>query len=369
MDGEDGWAEDAEFFDDAAKQIAREYEVPLPTADRWYRNLGDVDALKQTLGRNAPDPYLDLIRRREWIPYEQDERQEELLLPLKKWIVRRAEGVYLVQRSEHEDFTVDEASYGTQSTGIGSGWRVVALKSEPLEEREPSAHGEPTEPTGITWTAEMQAVQDELEAKEERVTHELKQKDPEWLALANELQEVEAALVDIYQTYLQDSPNSFPYKKDKIIALKQAFPYLRENNDLVAKATDSSISYARQFKEIPGEGIATDRLKNSTREAVMDRDTQTCVCCGEEDELQVHHIIPRSQGGKNSEENLAVLCAECHYYAHGGGQPREDGGYAIAYWDSVEYADQEAFWNEWVHQSFDDRPPKGFTATDFDAEG
>jgi len=35
-------------------------------------------------------------------------------------------------------------------------------------------------------------------------------------------------------------------------------------------------------------------------------------------------------------------------------------------WDSVEYDDQVAFWDEWIHQSFEERAPKGFTRANFE---
>jgi 5-methylcytosine-specific restriction endonuclease McrA len=34
-------------------------------------------------------------------------------------------------------------------------------------------------------------------------------------------------------------------------------------------------------------------------------------------DLQIHHKIPVSQGGTNTEENLQVLCNYCHDKAHG----------------------------------------------------
>lgn len=37
-----------------------------------------------------------------------------------------------------------------------------------------------------------------------------------------------------------------------------------------------------------------------------------CLACGTSRSLECHHILPRSQGGPDGSENLAVLCAECH---------------------------------------------------------
>jgi 5-methylcytosine-specific restriction endonuclease McrA len=41
-----------------------------------------------------------------------------------------------------------------------------------------------------------------------------------------------------------------------------------------------------------------------------------CERCGWLAHLQGHHRLPRSQGGKNTDANCRMLCAECHSYVH-----------------------------------------------------
>lgn len=41
----------------------------------------------------------------------------------------------------------------------------------------------------------------------------------------------------------------------------------------------------------------------------------------EERATQAHHIILRSQGGDDVEDNLLPLCTECHVNAHSKGEP------------------------------------------------
>lgn len=53
---------------------------------------------------NAPENYLYLIQRREWIPVEIEEKEGEWILPVKKWYVEKANEVYLVHESEREEF-------------------------------------------------------------------------------------------------------------------------------------------------------------------------------------------------------------------------------------------------------------------------
>lgn len=53
------------------------------------------------------------------------------------------------------------------------------------------------------------------------------------------------------------------------------------------------------------------------RAAVRVRDGQRCRMCGGNGQ-EVHHIRFRSQGGTDTEDNLILLCNECHHvHAHG----------------------------------------------------
>lgn len=48
---------------------------------------------------------------------------------------------------------------------------------------------------------------------------------------------------------------------------------------------------------------------------IVRRDNQTCQICGKnlkEDEIEIDHIIPFSQGGPTEESNLRVLCKDCN---------------------------------------------------------
>jgi 5-methylcytosine-specific restriction endonuclease McrA len=49
---------------------------------------------------------------------------------------------------------------------------------------------------------------------------------------------------------------------------------------------------------------------------VLERDGWRCQCCGRRDQLEVHHLIRRSQLGPDDEENLIVLCNGCHRVSH-----------------------------------------------------
>lgn len=311
MDNDTGGDNEYPFLNESVMEIAHHFNVPPTTAVSWER-LGDLESLKQTVGKNGPDDYLHLIRRREWSLDERTEIENEWLKPIRGWYYEKADSISLIK---------------------------AFAKNPELEE--------------------------DFNRHREKVKYELARLNDDWRALTIEIRKIENRLLEIYQSHLLQAEEDFQYKKDKIIELKEVFPYLRVNEELVAKATDSSLSYVKKFKEISGEGITNREVNSSLRNEVLARDDHSCVSCDQKDELTVHHIIPRTQGGANTKANLAVLCWDCHYYAHGGGKARNSGGYTIADWETVEYSGQEEFWNEWIHQDFEERAPKGFTRLDF----
>lgn len=58
---------------------------------------------------------------------------------------------------------------------------------------------------------------------------------------------------------------------------------------------------------------------SSKREAILHRDNYNCQLCGKKHTLlEVHHIIWRSRGGSDDEDNLITLCHDCHSKIHDG---------------------------------------------------
>jgi len=49
---------------------------------------------------------------------------------------------------------------------------------------------------------------------------------------------------------------------------------------------------------------------------ILNRDGWKCQCCGSGKDLQVHHLVRRSQLGSDTLENLMTLCAGCHRRVH-----------------------------------------------------
>lgn len=54
------------------------------------------------------------------------------------------------------------------------------------------------------------------------------------------------------------------------------------------------------------------------RDDVLKRFNGKCASCGNDDELEIHHIVPLCLGGTNNLTNLVPLCHRCHKAAHCG---------------------------------------------------
>ncbi len=49
---------------------------------------------------------------------------------------------------------------------------------------------------------------------------------------------------------------------------------------------------------------------------ILTRDAFASQLCGSRRNLEVHHILCRSRGGDDSDDNLLTLCAICHAEVH-----------------------------------------------------
>ena len=70
----------------------------------------------------------------------------------------------------------------------------------------------------------------------------------------------------------------------------------------------------------PARGRLTHALPPALRRAVMHRDGYRCVVpgCANATWIDVHHIVPRSEGGRHTEANTCVLCTLHHRMTHVG---------------------------------------------------
>lgn len=58
-------------------------------------------------------------------------------------------------------------------------------------------------------------------------------------------------------------------------------------------------------------------LNQTTRQKVYNRANRSCEICGSKSGLQIHHIVKRSQTGKDDLDNLILLCWQHHHGTKG----------------------------------------------------
>jgi 5-methylcytosine-specific restriction endonuclease McrA len=61
--------------------------------------------------------------------------------------------------------------------------------------------------------------------------------------------------------------------------------------------------------------LSSDKYKKLCQ-LVLARDAWRCQICGSSENLQVHHLRPRSKLGNDSIQNLITLCSCCHAHQH-----------------------------------------------------
>lgn len=87
----------------------------------------------------------------------------------------------------------------------------------------------------------------------------------------------------------------------------------------IAKFDIQMIKAMSNGKIISGKDYQNGEMKGFENSAayVRDRDNHTCRLCGAKKcQIQVHHILPRANGGSDKPSNLISLCGNCHGKVH-----------------------------------------------------
>lgn len=87
----------------------------------------------------------------------------------------------------------------------------------------------------------------------------------------------------------------------------------------IAKFDIQMIKAMADGKTISGKDYQNGEMKGFENSAayVRDRDNHTCQLCGATKcQIQVHHILPRTNGGSDKPSNLISLCGNCHGKVH-----------------------------------------------------
>lgn len=77
-------------------------------------------------------------------------------------------------------------------------------------------------------------------------------------------------------------------------------------------------NYRKQQKKL-ANGTYRHGVPIPLKAEIIKRDKKICRLCKNEcidKTMQVHHIVPVSNGGKDEPSNLILLCSSCHTYVH-----------------------------------------------------
>jgi 5-methylcytosine-specific restriction endonuclease McrA len=87
--------------------------------------------------------------------------------------------------------------------------------------------------------------------------------------------------------------------------------------DRVLAAAERAVVEENAIVLDPGKN-ARQTVSPALRRAVLARDQHRCRApgCGSRKYLEVHHVIPREQGGPHTAANLVTLCSRCHRFLH-----------------------------------------------------
>lgn len=103
--------------------------------------------------------------------------------------------------------------------------------------------------------------------------------------------------------------------------VRKILPIKEENIILeIGNFDTTKLVYSSETENFREDGFyKKDRHMHNLREYILTRDGYTCQHCGKtHTRLEVHHIIFRSNGGKDSIDNLITLCEDCHKSLHRG---------------------------------------------------
>nr|YP_010448273.1 hypothetical protein NRL16_pgp016 [Symbiochloris sp. SG-2018]UTQ75754.1 hypothetical protein [Symbiochloris sp. SG-2018] len=95
---------------------------------------------------------------------------------------------------------------------------------------------------------------------------------------------------------------------------------IKEHTPIKTHCNADDPEFKEYFKQ-RSKNQEEERMRNATpfRFKIAKRQKYKCPVCNEffgDEELEVHHIIPKSQNGSNKPENLIILHKDCHYKIH-----------------------------------------------------
>lgn len=113
-------------------------------------------------------------------------------------------------------------------------------------------------------------------------------------------------------------PPSIKQKKDSIIRVVNSLNKFVNIDNIHLEDVKIDIREMVEGKKLYGNEYNVSNKENGNlRKATLIRDNYTCQECGKKNNLEVHHIVPRSKNGSNSIYNTITLCEDCHQKTEG----------------------------------------------------
>ncbi|MFH0775096.1 MAG: HNH endonuclease [bacterium] len=89
-------------------------------------------------------------------------------------------------------------------------------------------------------------------------------------------------------------------------------PQQEEREEMDIKGLEPNTSKKKEKGENQGSA-GIQAIRNELKVEAMHR---CCLCLQHENIIEIHHIVPISEGGPDTEENLIVVCPNCHTLIH-----------------------------------------------------
>lgn len=87
------------------------------------------------------------------------------------------------------------------------------------------------------------------------------------------------------------------------------------DTDRICGAANEALMFPSIIRLLYMADVPRLRQLPLSRRNLFDRDKYTCQYCGDKPaKLEVEHVIPRAQGGKNTWQNVTTACRTCNAY-------------------------------------------------------